>query len=277
MESTVQQSENRPEEGRSPFHYSKNFAKVMLKDNKFWSRFGAIPNGVKLVVQAAIGAGLLLTAPFAVQIFGFAGCCILGAAGLCAIGYGFPGAWQRLEENFAQTFPRFNPLRRIGQPIRARLKKKPQPQQQEDTQKKRRRGLRLKESHMDIFLSGVTLEGSVFGIVVWPLLAVPVVLALPTLTVAGGLLLAGAAVQTASSIFGVVCSVRTLSQTARKNKGAKKGKETKAAPPQVEKAGALPAAATDAFNSKAVPGKQMELPLEEPAQPGRASGPRPLQ
>ena len=130
---------------------------------------------------------------------------------------------------------------------------------------------------MDIFLSSVTLEGSVFGLVAWPLLAVPIVLALPTMTIAGGLLLAGAAVQTAGSIFGVVCSIRTLTQTARKNKGAKKNQKTKVAPPQVEKATALPAA-TDAFNSKAVPGKQMELPLEEPPpRPKRDSGPKPLQ
>ncbi|MBU6474632.1 MAG: hypothetical protein KGQ70_01590 [Alphaproteobacteria bacterium] len=240
-----------------------------MTDNKFWSRFNAMPNGAKLMAQAVVGGFFLLSAPVAVQVFGYAGCGLLGAAGLCAIAYGMPGAWQRMQNHFMQSFPHSNPLRRFKRPFRARSRKaraKPAAMQKPAIR------LMPHEKHLDIFLSGVTLEGSVAGIVTWPVLAVPVILALPTLTVVGGLLLAGVAVGMASSIFGIFCSAETLWQACRKKprEQVQSASAARPCPPPRENAPELPPAATAAFNDGAARTTHHAAPVAR-----NFSGPKP--
>ncbi len=281
MEATdVQQqaNDNRPQAGLSRFRYGWNFAKAIVKDNKFWSRSGATLTGMNLLAQAAIGGFFLLSAPLAAQVLGFAGCGVLAGLGITAVSFGFPGAWQRLESLCEQNFPKFNPLRRIRTSL---FRSRPENDVQHAAQPPARKGLigrmkaGLQEHHIDMFLSGVTLEGASVATVAWGYFLMPTVLSLPAFTIAGGIGLAVGVWNVSLGLFDIFNSTKTMAQaigTQRQHrkaaKAAKKAAKPAVPPPQPGKAKPLPAAATTAFNDNAAPGKQeAKPPAAKPAAP----------
>ena len=114
------------------FQYAGAFTLGLIKDNKFWSRFNAMPNGAAFVAQGVAGiACLLASAPLAAQIFGIIGCGALMTIGLYGIAYGFPKAWKSMEELCVRTFPKLNPLKKVREPVERiahRISEKPLPQ-----------------------------------------------------------------------------------------------------------------------------------------------------
>ncbi len=292
MEATVipqQANDNRPQEGLSSFRYGWNFAKALVKDNKFWSRSGATLTGMNLLAQGAIGGFFLLSAPLTAQILGFAGCAVLAGLGIAAISFGFPGAWQRLENLCEQTFPKFNPLKRIRTSLsRARRKDDVRhaalPPARKGLIGRMKSG--LQEHHVDMFLSGVTLEGASVATVVWGYFLMPTVLSLPALTIAGGIGLTVGVWNISLGLFDIFNSTKTMMQAIGTHRqGRKKAKAANKAakatapsvpPPQPEKATSLPAATT-AFNDNAAPDKQETTPpAVKPPTPARrvANGPK---
>ena len=269
----AQQEKAKPQEGLSPFRYGWNFTKKLAKDNRFWARLGAVFSGGNLLAQGLVGGFFLLSAPIAAQVAGFVGCAALIGIGLTAIGMGFPGAWNRLEHLCTETFPKFNPLRRLREPFRARLKKDTQTA---GLQKKKSKGLmgrlipQLSEDHKDIFLSGVTLEGAAVAGVGWTALVVaPALATFPAITVGGALLLTWSTWCIGTCLFDIFNSTKTLSQAFRAHR--RKKKETKAQakmtktktitpPTQEAKSKPPPPAATTAFNDNAAPDKQETIP-----------------
>ncbi len=286
----AQQEDIKPQEGLSPLRYGWNFTKKLAKDNRFWSRLGAVFSGGNLLAQGLVGGFFLLSAPIAAQVAGFVGCAALIGIGLTAIGMGFPGAWKRLEHLCTETFPKFNPLRKLREPFRARLK---QEDPTAELQTKKRKGLlgrmipQLSEDHKDIFLSGVTLEGAAVAGVGWTALVIaPALATFPAVTVGGALLLAWSSWCVGTCLFDIFNSAKTLSQAFRAHR--RKGKDTKAqakmakmktvAPPvQEAKSKHLPPATTKAFNDNTAPAKQEAAPSEaKPAAPAKraANGPQ---
>ncbi|MDE2336379.1 MAG: hypothetical protein KGL10_03620, partial [Alphaproteobacteria bacterium] len=235
------------------------------------------------IVVVAVGGFFLLSAPISAQVAGFTGCAVLAGIGLTAIGFGFPGAWDRLEHLCTETFPKFNPLRRIREPFRARLKKNAAPRKSFIGRMKPR----LSEHHKDVFLCGVTLEGAAVGAVGWSaLVIVPTVTALPAITIGGGILLAWSTWCVGTCVFDIYNSAKTLHDAYRTHRSNKKEAKAKAkavtppAPPAQEaKAKPLPAA-TAAFNGNAAaPANDNataaeSVPTTAPAK--RANGPKPL-
>ncbi len=296
----------KPKSGLGFFRYTGHFLKNLVKDNKFWARMGAVANGLNFILQGVVGAMFLLAMPvaahiahfvsisaaataglvalpLAAQVAGLAGCAVLGAVGLSAISLGFPGAWNRLEDICAKTFPKFNPPRSLRRALfRARLKENVQHVTQPPPRKGILKRILPKEHHQDIFLSGVTLEGAtVAGVGLTTLALIPAVMAIPTLTFGGAVFLAWSTWSVGGCLFDIYNSTKTLAQTYgshRQEKKAakaqtKKAKKTKTAapPPQAAKSKPLPPA-TETFNDKAKPDAQKETPPAAPA-PRRMNGP----
>ena len=293
------QEDNTPAGTANP-RYAQRFVKGLVGDNKFWSRFGAVFSGINLLGQGVVGGLCVFSPGLATQIAHVIGITALSTTGLAAmpliaqaglvagsialigiglsaIGLGFPGAWQRLEKRCADTFPKFNPLRKIREPFfRGRRKKQvtqPEPKGPLSSLKSK-----FKEHHMDVFLSGVTLEGSTVAALAWP--TVIVAIASAPLSVLGCTVMAWAAFNTVLCTFDIFNSSKTLVQaykTGNRKRLAKRSekRERKAvhiAPPPVEKAKALPAAATQAFNDNVAPVKSDASLIVAPAEKKFSNG-----
>jgi hypothetical protein len=261
---TAAQPLEKPKENLGFFNYAVNFTKGLIMDNKFWSRFNAIPNGVIFIAQGVGGAILLVSsAPVAAQVVGLAGCAVLAGVGLYGIGYGFPRAWQSMEALCARTFPKFNPPKAVREPAQKLMQKfvRTKLAQKIANSPLMRFKPHLKtERQQDVFLAGLTIEGATASgaAVAWAI--APHVMALPAITLAGGLAMAGAVWVITTCVFDVYSSAKTVYSACRdwyKERKAKKQatKDVTPAPqPQPQPAPApqpLPAAMTPAFNKQA--------------------------
>ncbi len=270
----------KPEENLGFFRYAVNFTKGLIKDNKFWSRFNAIPNGVIFIAQG-VGAGVFLVAgaPLIAQVAGFAGCAALCGIGLYGIGYGFPRAWQSMEGLCARTFPKFNPPKAVREPVAALANKIAQKPWAKKFLKNpvMRFWPQLKtEQQQDIFLAALTLEGASAAGVACAVAIAPHIMALPAVTIAGGFLIAGACWTIATCAFDVYSCAKTLVQAFAKHRQEKKAKKAPApkqsapAPqPQEPQSKPLPAPVAAAFNKKAdgAEAPQPPAPPPKPAPP----------
>lgn len=258
MEAAAPQQAEKPSENLGFFRYARNFTTGLIKDSKFWSRFNAIPNGVIFIAQGVAGAIFLVAAaPLIPQVLGIAGCAALAGIGLYGIGYGFPRAWQSMEALCTRSFPTFNPLKKIREPVQAFARKISQTPLAKKVLNSRLAGLRpqLKtERQQDMFLAALTLEGASAAAVTCAVLIAPHVMALPAITIAGGIVMAGAFWTIGTCVFDVYCAGKTLFQAYRAGKQEKKmkaqaSKPAASAPPRQEaKAKPVAAPATAAFN-----------------------------
>lgn len=261
MEAAAQQQAEKPQENLGFFRYARNFIKGLLKDSKFWSRFNAIPNGVIFIAQGVAGAIFLVAAaPVIAQVPGIAACAALAGIGLYGIGYGLPRAWQSMEALCTRTFPTFNPLKKIREPVQAFARKIAQTPVARKVLKNplARFTPKLKtEREQDMFLAALTLEGASAAGIACAVAIAPHVMALPAITIAGGALMAGAFWTIGTCAFDVYCSGKTLFQAWRERRQEKKmktqaSKPAAAAPPPVEaKAAPLANTTAGAFNKTA--------------------------
>jgi len=263
--------------------YAWKFIKNLKKDNRFWTWLGGIQAGSSHLWHAAIFIAALLSAPVVGELFGITACCALIGVGLLGISYGLPKAWRSLEEICAETFPKFNPARKLR--IRAqhhakKISEKPSVQKlQNHAGRQARRvaqhplakkiveephvqkflGSRLVSTflhptprHQHMFLSAMTIEQAVTSTALYAVVAAALIGVAST----GGLALvaAGLAYEVGTSVFSFRNGVKTLKQLLRDGKNEKEPVPASAhavVPSRAMKALPLCVDRTSAFNRKA--------------------------
>ena len=205
-------------------------------------------------------------------------CVAIVGIGICGVGYGLAGAWNSLENVCAKSFSTFNPLRVTRLRVQSLVQKiaaKPLMQKLHRVKKtaenpleskflnspiaRARHGLTPRQR--DVFLSSMTIEGSLAAIAYCAHSTAVYIAALPLFTV-GGIVTLGmgaAAYVIGTGVFDLYCSAKTLKQSYRDRKNAKKSVTAESVPEPVPaaiyspgiNARPMPANTAAAFNEQA--------------------------
>ena len=267
------------------------FAKNLVQDRPFWTQVGGVSNGGTLIAQGVAGMFFILSLPFILQPLGGVVCCALVGAGLYGIRYGLARAWMTLENVCSKSFRTFNPLKALRgraqsfarnisgsapmQGLRSRMGKVTGKLAQSPRLKRmaqrplvqkflNSRILRsrhgLTPEQQNVFLAGLTIEGSLAMIAVSAAGVASHIAVATSLPLSGALAIgAVAAYWIGSCVFDIYCSARCLSQSYRDKKNGKNSAIKGPAPesaitaitPQTPKTGLLSVNTTPAFNKKA--------------------------
>ncbi len=246
--------------------YTGRFIKNLVGANKFFTQFNAVQNGGIFIGQALLTSGiasflhflppLLGFLSFLPPVLGIAAGVAFAAIGLCAIRYGLPKAWKTMEEICAQTFPKFNPLKKIREPLQRfknNVAQTPLGKKIFRNHGKPKKHL-LSQRKQELFLTGITLEGTLITTAAVILTAVAVISA-PAIPIAAAAGAAAVAVGwTAMNMMDIVWCKKTVTQVYRDYKKEKKlnAKAATSTPPQQEATTGLRTTnATSVFNEEA--------------------------